>query len=75
MIGPHTWNFTDVVRQAIACGAAQRVEDVASLANALRDLLDDASRRRQMSAAALTFSQAHRGTVQRLMQVIGRFLD
>ncbi len=75
LIGPHTWNFTDVVRQAIACGAAQRVEDVASLANALGDLLDGASRRRQMSAAALTFSQAHRGTVQRLMQVIGRFLD
>ncbi|MEO6146107.1 MAG: lipid IV(A) 3-deoxy-D-manno-octulosonic acid transferase [Sulfuriferula sp.] len=75
LIGPHTWNFTDVVRQAIACGAAQRVEDVASLAGALKDLLDDASRRRQMSAAALTFSQAHRGTVQRLMQVIGRFLD
>jgi 3-deoxy-D-manno-octulosonic-acid transferase len=75
LIGPHTWNFTDVVRQAIACGAAQRVEDVASLAGALKDLLDDASRRRQISAAALTFSQAHRGTVQRLMQVIGRFLD
>lgn len=75
LIGPHTWNFTDVVRQAIACGAAQRVEDIASLAGALKDLLDDASRRRQMSAAALTFSQAHRGTVQRLMQVIGRFLD
>ncbi|MHB1174908.1 MAG: lipid IV(A) 3-deoxy-D-manno-octulosonic acid transferase [Sulfuriferula sp.] len=74
LIGPHTWNFTDVARQAIACGAAQRVEDVAGLARALKDLLDDASRRRRMSEAAQAFSLAHRGTVQRLMQVIGRFL-
>ncbi|MES2364334.1 MAG: lipid IV(A) 3-deoxy-D-manno-octulosonic acid transferase [Pseudomonadota bacterium] len=74
LIGPHTWNFTDVARQAIACGAAHRVEDVGDLARALKDLLDDTSRRRQMSEAAQAFSLAHRGTVQRLMQVIGRFL-
>lgn len=75
LIGPHTWNFADVARQAIACGAAQRVEDVAELAQALKDLLDAPLRRRQMSEAALAFSRAHRGAVQRLMQTIGRFLD
>ena len=75
LIGPHTWNFADVARQAIACGAAQRVEDVAELAQALQDLLDAPLRRRQMSEAALAFSRAHRGAVQRLMQTIGRFLD
>jgi len=75
LIGPHTWNFTDVARQAIACGAAQRVEDVAALARTLKNLLDDTSRRRLMSEAAQAFSLAHRGAVQRLMQVINRFLN
>ena len=75
LIGPHTWNFADVARQAIACGAAQRVEDMAELAQALKDLLNAPLRRRQMSEAALAFSRAHRGAVQRLMQTIGRFLD
>jgi len=75
LIGPHTWNFAEVARQAIASGAAKRVGDVAGLARELKGLLDDSSRRRQMSEAALAFSRAHRGTVQRLMQIIDQFLD
>jgi len=75
LIGPHTWNFADIARQAIACGAAQRVVDGAGLARELKGLLGDPLRRRQMSEAALAFSRAHRGTVRRLVQTIGRFLE
>lgn len=75
LIGRHTWNFTDVAREAVACGAAQRVENVAGLAQALESLLKDARRREQMADAALAFSRAHRGTAQRLIQKIARFLD
>lgn len=74
LIGPHTWNFADVARQAVACGAAQRVADVAELARELKGLLDAPLRRRQMSEAALAFSRAHRGTAQRLMQTIAVYL-
>ncbi len=72
LIGPHTWNFREAAEQAVACGAALRVEDPADLAAAVSALLFDRERRAAMSSAALGFAQAHRGaTARTLDRVLG----
>lgn len=74
-IGRHVWNFSDAAREAIACGAARQVENFSGLAQALESLLKDARRREQMAQAALDFSRAHRGTVQRVMYKLGGLME
>ena len=74
LVGPYTWNFTDAVRQAVACGAALQVTDAPALARRLGELLYSAPRRSEMAAAALAFSRAHRGATQRIMRMIALHL-
>jgi len=70
LMGPHTYNFTDVARLAIEAGAAERVDDLdAAVARALV-LIEDAPLRVSMAQAALGFSQAHRGAAARMAAAI-----
>ncbi|MDP2026816.1 lipid IV(A) 3-deoxy-D-manno-octulosonic acid transferase [Sulfuriferula sp.] len=74
IVGAHVWNFTDAVRQAVACGAALQVTDAPALARRLGELLYSAPLRGEMAAAALAFSRAHRGATQRIMRMIALHL-
>ena len=66
LVGPHTFNFSEAVTQAVAAGAARRVADADALAAAVRALLDHEADRRAMRVAALAFHTAHRGAADRL---------
>ena len=69
-IGPHTFNFADASDEAIACGAARRVESPAELAQEAARLLTDEAARRAMGAAGLKFAQEHRGAVDRIIAIV-----
>ena len=70
LIGPHTFNFAVVTDDAIAAGAALRVEDAASLLASAQALLGDAAVRTAMATAALSFARQHRGATGRTMQML-----
>jgi 3-deoxy-D-manno-octulosonic-acid transferase len=65
IVGPHTYNFAEVVQLALAAGAAMSVADAASAVEAASGLLQDAERARRMGAAGVAFARAHRGAAAR----------
>ncbi len=70
LIGPHTHNFAEATEQAITAGAAVRVMDAADLQRKAVALLDSPKVTERMSAAALAFSNQHRGATVRLLELI-----
>ena len=74
LIGPHTYNFQQAASTAIAAGAAQRVNDVAELSIALRQLFADPGRMAAMSAAGLRFCDENRGSTGRVVALVERYL-
>ena len=61
VMGPHTFNFDQAARLAIAAGAAERVADMAAGVAAATALAQDASRRAERAGRCQAFTQAHRG--------------
>lgn len=74
LIGPHTFNFTQVAELAVAAGAAQRVQNTTELANSIKMLFSDFSKQQAMSNAALNFSAQNRGATQRTLSLIAQYL-
>ena len=68
LVGPHTFNFREVAEQAIAAGAARRVEDAASLARAVESLLGDPALREAMGEAGAAFARSPRGATARTIE-------
>ena len=66
LVGPHTFNFAQAARAAIAAGAARRVEDADQLWAVAAQLLADTASRERMCANARSFIAAHRGAADRL---------
>lgn len=66
LVGPHTFNFAEATRNAIAAGAALRVADADALLAEVAALLADPARRSRMRDAAREFHAAHRGAADRL---------
>lgn len=61
VMGPHTFNFAEAARLAMAAGAAERVEDMAEGVQAAVALACDPQRRAQLSERCQAFTEAHRG--------------
>ncbi|MCF2134705.1 MULTISPECIES: lipid IV(A) 3-deoxy-D-manno-octulosonic acid transferase [Burkholderiaceae] len=74
VIGPHTFNFAQASADAIAAGAALRVQDPAALAQAVRTLLTDRARRVTMGAAGAAFAARHRGATRRTIDALEALL-
>ena len=66
LIGPHTYNFSTIVKNATEIGAAIQVQDIAELRSELTKLLNDADTVKNMSAAGINFSRLHQGATQRV---------
>jgi 3-deoxy-D-manno-octulosonic-acid transferase len=66
LVGPHTFNFAEAAKAAVAAGAAARVNDADALWTEVVRLLADATARETMRANAQTFVAAHRGAADRL---------
>ncbi|MEQ1837764.1 MAG: lipid IV(A) 3-deoxy-D-manno-octulosonic acid transferase [Candidatus Nitrotoga sp.] len=74
LIGPHTFNFAQATEQAVECGAAVRVRDVAELAQIVQNLFNHPEKIDAASKAALKFVNAHRGATQLAMTHIAPLL-
>lgn len=70
LVGPHTFNFAQATEDAIACGAAHRVDDASGAAVEVGKLLKDNQALHAMRDAAASFSQAHRGATARTVALI-----
>lgn len=75
LIGPHTFNFARATEDAIAAGAAKRVEDAGELLGAVTRILGTPSELAAMRFAASGFAGAHRGAAARMAALIARWTD
>lgn len=73
LVGPHTFNFLQATDDAIASGAALRVESPRALALAAASLLGNKAELAAMRAATTAFAQAHQGATQRMLRLIERW--
>ncbi len=74
VLGPHTFNFAEAAEQAIAAGAALRVDDAPDAVDHALRLIRDGVTRRSMAAAASGFATMHRGATARTMQALAPLL-
>ncbi len=74
LIGPYTFNFAQATEQAVECGAAVRVRDVAELTQIVQNLFNHPEKIDAASKAALKFVNAHRGATQLAMTHIAPLL-
>ncbi len=70
LIGPHTWNFSEAAAQAVATGAALRVENADALLAALQKLHADSASLQAMAAAGRNFAAGNRGATQRTLAML-----
>jgi 3-deoxy-D-manno-octulosonic-acid transferase len=74
VLGPHMFNFAEATRLALEAGAALQARDARSAMRMASELLGDAARRQQMSAAGRKLCQAHRGATAHHLAVFNRLL-
>ncbi|TFZ05993.1 3-deoxy-D-manno-octulosonic acid transferase [Ramlibacter henchirensis] len=65
VMGPHTFNFAEAAEDALAAGAAVRVETLEEGVRRAAGIAADAAQRERHVGAAQTFAQAHRGAAER----------
>lgn len=74
LIGSHTFNFELVTELAIDAGAAKRVQNSDELAQSIKALFEDQTKRQAMGYAAQSFSAESRGATQRTMRLIEPYI-
>ncbi|MDO8890794.1 MAG: lipid IV(A) 3-deoxy-D-manno-octulosonic acid transferase [Sulfurimicrobium sp.] len=72
ILGPHTYNFSEAAEQAVAAGAAVRVENEEALVRELQGLLYNPERCNGMGQAGLEFSLRHQGATEKVMDLLER---
>ena len=72
LIGPHTFNFTEVANLAVSRGAAVRVADANELAEMVNTLSAAPDRLARMSAAGADFTAENRGATARVLAMIAK---
>jgi 3-deoxy-D-manno-octulosonic-acid transferase len=70
VVGPHIYNFAEVVQLAFEAGAAVRVDDARAAAKAACELLRDTARARRMGEAGLAFTRDHRGAAVKVVELV-----
>lgn len=65
VIGPSTFNFSEVAREAVACDAALQCGDADAVIASVATLLADPNRRSRMAENATAMLDAHRGATTR----------
>jgi len=70
LIGPHTFNFAQATIDAIAAGAARRVQNTEELGKEISALLADPTELKTMTNAALTFAGEYRGATNKTLRIL-----
>jgi len=78
--GPHTDNFAAIIKTFLTADALVQLPEVAlseaakQLAETMKSLLDDDSRRREIGHRALAVCEVNRGATTRTMQILAKML-
>jgi 3-deoxy-D-manno-octulosonic-acid transferase len=75
IIGPYTFNFTQATKEALASGAAVKVDSPNMLVEIAQDLLNNPIKRSQMGAAGQAFVKRHQGATQRTLEQVKDLLE
>jgi 3-deoxy-D-manno-octulosonic-acid transferase len=75
VVGQHTFNFAEATADAVAAGAAQRVNDAAAVIAAMMAIVGDPARRAAMAQSAMRFAGQHRGATARTIERIAPLID
>jgi len=70
VVGPHIYNFAEVVQLALEAGAAVSVDDAAAAIEVAGELLRDPARARSMAEAGLAFTRDHRGAAVKVAEIL-----
>lgn len=74
LVGQHTFNFLEATEEAIAAGAALRVDDADQVISLTRVLFSNTNARQAMGTAGHDFASRHRGATARTMEIIGHLV-
>lgn len=74
LVGPHTFNFEEIVDDLLKAGAAQRVADGEALAAAILALLGDPDERRRRGERGRLSVERARGALARTLEQVERYL-
>lgn len=74
VMGPHTFNFAEVAEQALAAGAAQRVQELAQGVVAACGIALNQALHQTMAQASADFSGQNLGAVERTVQAVLQLL-
>ncbi len=74
LIGPSTYNFADVAREAADAQATIPVASAEAMVRTALDLIGDAPRRAAMADAGRAFAARHRGATARTMALVAGFI-
>lgn len=74
LIGPYTFNFTQASADAIAAGAAVRVDSPTALGDEVARLLKNDAQREEMGMAARQYAERDRGATQRTVRALAVYL-
>jgi 3-deoxy-D-manno-octulosonic-acid transferase len=75
LVGPHTYNFAEATRLAVAAGAARQVRDADRLVAEVRHLLADAAALADMRQGCAGFVAANRGATEAALRIVRTFLS
>lgn len=74
LIGPHTFNFSQAAEQAIASGAALRVQDAEELMRQVMHILSDEELADKMRRCSKQFIESNQGATERALSIISNWL-
>jgi 3-deoxy-D-manno-octulosonic-acid transferase len=74
VVGPHTFNFAEITRQLLDCGAAIQVADRAGLEAAVRQLFDSPEQRDRMGRSGQDLVQREQGAVDRTLGIVDQLI-
>ncbi|MBL8429509.1 MAG: lipid IV(A) 3-deoxy-D-manno-octulosonic acid transferase [Dechloromonas sp.] len=75
VVGPHTFNFKQATEDAIAAGAAERVDSPQMLAATVNRIFGQKIKLAEMRSAAGSFARAHQGAAGMMLALITRWMD
>jgi 3-deoxy-D-manno-octulosonic-acid transferase len=75
VVGPHTFNFSQVSADAIAARAAVQVDDADAVVEAMQRIAGDATLRARMADAGLRFARQHSGATARALARIAPLIE
>jgi 3-deoxy-D-manno-octulosonic-acid transferase len=75
IVGPNTWNFTEITDDLIHAGAALRASNADELAGIAANLLLDREKRSEMGRCGLQLVRQGRGALQHTLSVIDDLLE